>query len=129
MARRQIKDPKAIVSIILFTFFLGALITLFIIGGVFFAKENPKTKYYAQSTCLVQSRDYKTFECKSRYSRYTCYGPTWDVFHGANLTIFAVVETESRYRSSTEALKKADEYQVKDCRNEKFINMNEICSV
>lgn len=115
MARYRIKDPKAIVSILLFTIFLSAFIILFTMGGAFFSNENPKMKYYAQSTCQVQSRFYRTYECKSKYFRYTCYSPTWDALYGANLTKFAVVETAKRYRSTTEALDKGKQYEVKYC--------------
>ncbi|UJR29008.1 hypothetical protein I4U23_010226 [Adineta vaga] len=112
MATHKIKDPKAVLCIIFFILFLAGAFTLLIVGGILFGKESPKVKYYGNSMCLVQSGSYKTYQCKSRYYWYTCYGPTWNALYGANQTTFALVESERRYRSYIDALNKAKEYEV-----------------
>jgi hypothetical protein len=112
MAKSRIKDPKLVVCTVLFVICSGGMITFFIVGGLFYAKERPKVLNYANSMCRVDSISYKTYQCTTRYYRYDCYGPIWDVHHGENRTIFALVEGDKRYRSSLDALKKAQEYQV-----------------
>jgi hypothetical protein len=112
MAKHNIKDPKAIICIIIATISLCGIIVLFIIGGIFFAKEHPKVLNYANSMCKVDSTSYKIYECTTRYYTYTCYGPTWNVHHGEKRDVFAIVEMDYRYRYVSEALNKAYEYQV-----------------
>jgi len=112
MAQYKIKDPKAIACIILAAISLPAIIVLFTMGGVFFSEEHPKELNYANSMCQVNSRSYKLYQCKARYYTYTCYGPVWQVHHGENRDVLATVEEEKRYRSSSDALNKAYEYQV-----------------
>lgn len=114
MAKYKIKNPVTIICVLLTLIFFSAIIVLFVIGGVFFSEEHPKVLNYANSMCQVDSRSYRMYECTSRYYRYTCYGPTWNVRHGEHSDVFAVVETQRRYRSYSDALKKAYEYQVRN---------------
>ena len=92
---------------------LSAVVVFFAIGGVIFAKENPKLLNYVNDMCTVQSSSVKTYQCRTRYSRYTCYGPIWNVRHGENNTIDATVEEDQRSRSYSAALKRTEEYMVK----------------
>jgi hypothetical protein len=92
--------------------FLTVAVALVVIGSLFIAKERPKVLHYADTMCEVDSRSWKTYVCTTRYGSYTCYGPTWKVHHGENRTTNATVEGERRYRSYSDALKKAYEYQV-----------------
>jgi hypothetical protein len=112
MAKHNIKDPKSIACIVLACIGFPALIVLFTMGGVFYAKEHPKVLDYANSMCRVDSRSYKTYQCKTRYYQYSCYGPIWEAHYGENRTIFALVEGEKRYRSYIDAFNKAQEYNV-----------------
>lgn len=112
MTNLKIKDPKAICCIVFSTLFGSAVIILFILGGIFFGTEHPKVLNYASSRCLVGSQSTKTYKCSTRYSRYTCYGAIWNVYHGENLTTFAIVEEDQRYRSPSDALKRARHYHV-----------------
>lgn len=117
MAKHKIKDPKAVICLFLFLIFFASVITLFIMGGIFYSDEHPKVLNYANSMCVVDSRSWKMYQCKARYYFYNCYGPKWDVRHGENRTIFAIVEGEKRYRSYSDALDKANEYQVSKYHN------------
>jgi len=117
MAGHKIKDPKAIACIILAAFGVPAIIVLFTMGGVYYADEHPKVLTYANSMCQVDSRSYKTYECKSRAYRYDCYGPIWNVRHGEKRDVFAIVEINKRYRYYSDALNKANEYQVSNYQN------------
>ncbi len=112
MAKPQIKSLIVTVCSCLGIICFGGMITFFVLGGTFFAREHPKVLNYANSMCRVDSISYKTYQCRSRRSQYNCYGPIWDVRHGANKMIFAQVQGDNRYRSSLDALKKAQEYQV-----------------
>ena len=91
---------------------LAVAVSLIIIGSIFMAKERPKVLHYANTMCEVDSRSWKIYTCSTRYGSYTCYGPTWEVHHGEYRTTSATVEGETRYRSYSDALKKAYEYQV-----------------
>jgi hypothetical protein len=117
MAKHNIKDPRAIACIVFAAIGFPTIIVLLTTGGVFFADEHPKVLNYANSMCQVDSRSYKSYECKSRAYRYTCYGPVWDVHHGENRDVFAIVEINKRYRYYSEALDKANEYQVSKYQN------------
>lgn len=122
MAQHKIKDPKAIASIVLCTLFLSAVIVLFIVGGILFAQENPKVLNYANTICKVKSSGIKRYTCSTRYTRYTCYGATWGVFHGENYTIPATIEDEKRFRSYSDAIRRGQQYEVRKYSNEKFEN-------
>ncbi len=113
MAFLKNTDLKHLVCILIFAICFTGIITLFGIGGVFYAKERPQVLNYANSMCQVNASFYRTYQCRSRHSRYDCYGPVWDVHHGENRTIFALIEGEKRYRSYMDALNKAQEYQVR----------------
>jgi hypothetical protein len=110
MAKNNIKNPKTIFCLFFTLLCFSAIIVLFTLGGVFFSEEHPKVLNYANSMCRVDSRSYKVYECHSRYYTYTCYGPTWNVHYD---NVFAIVETQRRYRSYSDALIKANEYQVR----------------
>jgi hypothetical protein len=112
MARYKIKDPKTLVYMFLGWLCTNAVVILFTMGGIYFAEEHPKVLNYAKSVCQVDLRSYKTYQCKVRYYQYTCFGPIWLVHFGQNRTINATVEVEKRYDHSSDALKKAYEYQV-----------------
>ena len=112
MAKHKIKDPKAILCLFLSLLCFASIIVLFTMGGMFYSDEHPKVLNYDNSMCVVDSRSWKTYQCKARYYTYSCYGPKWNVRHGENRTIVAIVEGEKRYRSYTDALNKANEYQV-----------------
>ncbi|CAF0773025.1 unnamed protein product [Rotaria sordida] len=62
--------------------------------------------------CRVDSTSWKAYSCKTRYSRYTCYGAVWEVHYEENRTTFAIVEEEKRFRSYSDAFKRAQEYQI-----------------
>lgn len=111
MARNKIKDPKAVVFFLLAIFCSSAVLTLFIIGGIFYSSEHPKAENYDGSTCEVYASSYKIYQCKARYYRYSCYGPIWYVHYGVNET-FAIVETDRRYRYSSDAIADTKHYQV-----------------
>lgn len=113
MARHKIKDPKAILCILLFCVSLTAVLTLFIIGGIFYSEQHPKLLNYANSMCRVDYRSWKTYQCKSRYFTYACYGPVWEVHYGETRDIPATVEEERRYNSYSDALDRANQYQVR----------------
>lgn len=113
MAKHKIKNPMIIVCFLIAILSVSAIIILFTIGGVLFADEHPKVLNYANTMCQVDSSSYTTYECKSRHYTYTCYGPTWNVHYGEERDVFALVETERRYQSYSDALKKANEYQVR----------------
>lgn len=115
MARNQIKDPKAIVCFLVASLTFSGVIVLFIIGSILFSSEHPKVENYDNSTCQVDLRSYKTYQCKARYYRYSCYGPIWYVHYGSNET-FAIVETEKRYRYYSDAMEETKRYHVNDSR-------------
>jgi len=112
MAKYKIKDPKAVICFILALLCFCAIVVLFTLGGIFFASEHPKALNYANSMCRVDSRDWRMYQCKSRYYWYTCYGPIWKVHHGEQRNISATVEQERRYSTYSEARAKADEYEI-----------------
>ncbi|CAF3359415.1 unnamed protein product [Rotaria socialis] len=112
MAQHKIKDPKAIACITIALLGLSAAIVFFTIGGVFFAKENPKLLNYANDMCTVQSSSVRSYQCRTRYSHYTCYGAIWNVYHGENNTINAIVEEDQRSRSYSTALKRTQGYRI-----------------
>lgn len=111
MARKNIKDPRAVVFFLLAIFCSSAVLTLFIIGGIFYSSEHPKTENYDHSICEVYASSYKTYQCKARYYRYNCYGPVWFVHYGVNET-FAIVETDKRYRYYSDAIADTKYHQV-----------------
>ena len=111
MIDRKRPNIKVLGCYVLGLFLLSVTLALVTMGSVFMVKERPKVAHYANTMCEVDSRSWKTYECRTRYSYYTCYGPTWAVHHGENPTMSATVEGK-RYRSSSDALKKANEYQV-----------------
>ncbi|UJR19498.1 hypothetical protein I4U23_022627 [Adineta vaga] len=106
-----IKDPKAIVCIVLASLGLASVIIFFTIGTVIYVQTNPKVVNYAISTCLVNSSSVKTYECATRNSRYTCYGGLWEAHHGDNYTVFATVEEDNRYRDYANALTRSQEFK------------------
>ena len=112
MAPRRIKNPKAVLCAFFALLFFAGVFVLFIMGGVFYGQERPKVLNYANDMCTVNSRSVATYQCKSRYYYYVCYGPTWSVFRSADRPIFARVEGSRRYSSYYDALNKANEYQV-----------------
>lgn len=113
--QQKIKSPKTVVCFILLALFFSAgVIVFFTLGGVFYAKEGPRVSHYANTMCTVDSRSWKTYQCKSRYYFYTCYGPIWRVHFQLDRLISATVEQDRRYSSYTEALNKAYQYQVSE---------------
>lgn len=111
--RSKIEGWKAIVSLLMGLLFFGAIFLFFIFGGVFFSKENPRVKYYKNTLCQVDSRSYQPYKCKTRYSSYICYGPVWFAhFQLNNQIINTVVEQDKRYDSYSDAIKRANEYEV-----------------
>jgi len=112
MVGHVVKDPKATGCVFLATTGFVAMVVLFTMGGIFFSQEYTKVLNYANSMCRVDSRFYKTYQCKSRYTSRTCYGPAWEVHYGENRTTYAKVEGDKRYNYPSDALKKAHEYQV-----------------
>ena len=112
MPQQKIKNPVAVLTLILAILCFSAIIVLFIIGGIFYGEERPKVLNYANDQCVVDSRSYRSYQCTSRYFTYTCYGPIWDVRHGQQKDVPATVETKRRYRSYLDALNQANEYQV-----------------
>jgi hypothetical protein len=114
MANYPVTDPKAIVCSILTAICLLGACLLFTFGGTGFGREYPKVVNYANSMCHVESRSTKTYECVSRYSTYTCYGPIWNVHHGEHQDIFAIVETEKRYHSFSDAVYATYKYDVSE---------------
>jgi len=113
---KSVRNPKIIATTLLGTLFFLAVIMFSIFGGMDFAKKYPKVLNYANSTCRVDKIDSKTYECHSRYHTYTCYGPIWETHYDQNRT-YAKIETEKRYRSSSDALDKAKEYEVNKIKN------------
>jgi hypothetical protein len=113
MGRYKIKDRKTIASLIGTSTGFLATIAALIVGGIFLAKQRPKVLNYAHSMCQVISRAFKSYVCRLRTNKYTCYGPIWEVHHGDNRTVYALVETEKRYRYYLDALNNANEYQVR----------------
>lgn len=111
MAKRKIKDPKAIACIVVASIGFAAVIVFFIIGGILFAKEHPKVLNYANDMCIVDSQLFRTYKCRTRYSQYTCYGAIWGVHYGVNLK-YATIEEEKRFRSVSDATNRAAEYKV-----------------
>ena len=122
--QKKVLPCKAVPTFLLAMFFAAGIIVFFIIGGIFFAKEDPKVKHYENTMCQVDSRSYRVYQCKTRYSYYTCYGPIWRAhFQLNNQTINTVVEQEQRYDSYRDALDKAYEYEVS---GERQRNSNDI---
>jgi hypothetical protein len=112
MTKYKIRDPKAIACVVLACLCLSAIVILFTMGGIYFSEEHPKVLHYVKNMCRVDSQSYKTYQCKARYSEHTCYGPIWEVHHGENRSIYGVIESNTRYDSYLDALKKSYEYQV-----------------
>jgi hypothetical protein len=112
MNNNKIKNNKAVFCIFLIIILFTGFIVLFSVGGPLFSEEHPKVVNYANSMCQVDSSSWKYYQCKSRTYWYICYGPTWNVRYGENRMISATVEGSKRYRSYSDALKKAHEYQV-----------------
>ena len=109
---RKRANIKVVGCYVLALQFFTVAVSLVVVGSIFMGKERPKVLHYANTMCEVDSRSWKSYTCTTRYSSYTCYGPTWKVHHGENRTTSASVEGEKRYRSYSDALKKAYEYQV-----------------
>jgi hypothetical protein len=116
---KKVRNPKIIATIFIGTLFFLCVIIFAIFGGVDFGRNYPKVLHYANSTCQVDTINYKAYQCHGRYHTYTCYGPIWDAHYGPNRTIYAKVETEKRYQSRLDALNKANEYKVSKINNEK----------
>jgi hypothetical protein len=113
MVKYKIKNLQTIVCLLFTLFCFSTAIIVLTIGGTFFSEQNPKALNYANSMCQVDSRSYKNYECKSHYYQYTCYGPIWNVHLGEHRDVLAVVETQLRYRSYSDALNEANKYQVR----------------
>ncbi len=114
MVTPPVRDPKAIACSFLVAACLLGMVLMFVFGGTEFGREHPKVVNYDNSMCQVQSRSTKTYECQSRYNRYTCFGPIWNVHHGEHQDIFAIVEIEKRYHYSSEALYATYKYDVSE---------------
>ena len=112
MTEERIKHILRIVIIFSPLCCLLATVIFFTIGGIRYAKQRPKVLNYLRDDCVVDSKSYRTYECKRRYSRYTCYSPIWNVRHGEKKDVRAIAVTEKRYTSYDDAMNKADEYEV-----------------
>jgi hypothetical protein len=113
MPPQRIKSRRAAACILLGVLFLAGVVVFFTLGGVFYAEQGPRVKYYANSMCTVDMRSWKTYQCKSRYYYYTCYGPVWGVHYTLDRLTFATLEQDHRYSSYSDALNKAYQYQVR----------------
>jgi hypothetical protein len=84
------------------------MLAFFLIGSIFFSNEHPKMLNYANSMCTVDSSSYQ-YQSDGEYIRY---GPVWEVRHGKNSTINAIIIGEKRYYCASAAIEGAHEYQV-----------------
>jgi uncharacterized membrane protein len=88
-------------------FFAAA--TLFIVGGIFFEKENSKLLTYVHAICVVKSSSFDSYVCVHFYSRFSCFVSTWSVRYN-NFTS-SIVGTK-RYETIGHAIMGANKYRV-----------------
>jgi len=93
-------------------FFIVSIL-LFIFGGVDYRREGPKEANYEEDICLVLIVGYRNHHCPRRGSNFiNCYTAAWDVQLSKRPSINATVESQKKYQSIDDALKKTTEYQV-----------------
>jgi len=109
-------ENKKKLEIVITTFcnltFISGIFILFIMGGTIYGEEHPKELTYAQNVCLVHTTEYRQYSCGSRQGKFMCYAPVWDVVYGENQTVNTTIVGYNRYRLKSDAIKKANEYQV-----------------
>lgn len=96
MVANKIKVLKHIIYSFGCCVFLFATVAFFGKGGETFGKEHTKVLNYVNSVCRIVSQSYHRYQCRIRFSVYTCYGPVWNAYYGENETIFGMVEVEQR---------------------------------
>lgn len=90
---------------------ISGIIILFVIGADIYKNERPKELMYVEGECQVQSSGYKQYYCYKR-SKPICYAPVWHIRFVENQTINATIIGHNRFSSLSDAIKKANEYQV-----------------
>jgi len=88
-------------------FFAAA--TLFVVGGIFYEKENSKLSIYANITCVVKSSVFDSYVCVHFYSRFPCFVSKWSVRY--NNFISTIIGTK-RYKTIGQAIIGAKKYKV-----------------
>lgn len=112
MARLRFRNPKIALIICLGLALLSGTIILLTLGVTSYYKEYQKVSNYREASCLVVSSTYKSYQCRTRYSSYICYGSMWYVHYVGDLSVNATVETDHRYDSRSVAIERNRDYQV-----------------
>ena len=81
-------------------------------GGVSYNREHLKEVNYKEDICLVLTFGYRNHICQTRSSKFNCYSTAWDVQLSTKPSINATAESDKKYPSIDEALRRTIEHQV-----------------
>ena len=99
------------ISLSITTYIFTSGLTCLLIGGLYYARDNPLVQNYRNTSCHIISTESRTYKC-GRNKRSQCYEIEWRVQRGVENSIWSVIIDKTSI--SSQVSKRFQAFPVRD---------------